>query len=217
MSDPAPQLDHAAAQRSRWEIAAALGTAVLHLVFQARRGAHGLFVIAAVIAWSSYVYARARRDPAALARWGFRRQSFLPAFLATSSAAAVGLVSMALIAASRGQLRLHWHMLIAFVLYPVWGVIQQFMVQGLVAANLERAPSPWARPPLIVLVCATLFSLVHAPGREIMLGTFLLGGAFTPVYLRWHNLWPLGLYHGWLGLLFYFWVRGTDPVASLLG
>lgn len=212
-----PAFEAAGSQRRGWEIGAAVGTAVAHPVCQELIGFHGIFVAAAVIGWSSYVYRRARREPDVLVHWGFCRQNFLPSFMAVSAAAAVGAAGMALIAIERGHLRLHWHMLVAFVSYPVWGTIQQFLVQGLVAANLERARGPWRRPAFIVASCAGLFALVHAPGREIMLGTFLLGCVFTPVYLRWHNLWPLGMYHGWLGLLFYFWVRGSNPVASLFG
>jgi hypothetical protein len=212
-----PPADDAGARRRRWEIGGALGTAVVHLVFQELIGFHGVFVVVAVVAWSSYVYARTRREPDVLARWGFRRENFAPSFIAVSAAGAAGIAGMALIAISRGQLRLHGHMLIAFVLYPIWGTIQQFLVQGLVAANLERTRGPWRQPALISLICAAIFAVVHAPGREIMLGTFLLGCVFTPVYLRWHNLWPLGMYHGWLGILFYFWVRGFNPVARMFG
>jgi len=59
-----------------WEIGAALGTGVSHLVLQELIGFHGAFVVAAVVAWSTYVYTRARREPDVLAAWGFRRQNF---------------------------------------------------------------------------------------------------------------------------------------------
>ena len=51
----------------------------------------------------------------------------------------------------------------------------------------------------------------------LVLATALLGLVFTPIYLRWRNLWPLGLYHGWLGALCYFWVIGRDPLLEILG
>ena len=31
------------------------------------------------------------------------------------------------------------------------------------------------------------------------------------MFLRWRNLWPLGVVHGWLAIPMYFWVAGIDP------
>ena len=45
---------------------------------------------------------------------------------------------MVAIGAARGRLALHVHMLPLALLYPVWGLVQQFMVQSLVTANLHR-------------------------------------------------------------------------------
>ena len=62
---------------------------------------------------------------------------------------------------------------------------------------------------------AAVFSSVHLPNWELTAGTFGLGFAYTPLYLR--NLWPLGLYHGWLGVFFYFWVLGDNPWKNMFG
>ena len=50
-----------------------------------------------------------------------------------------------------------------------------------------------------------------------MAATFLLGLAFAPLYLRYRNVWPLGLYHGWLGTLLYYQVLGEDPFLRVMG
>jgi hypothetical protein len=44
-----------------------------------------------------------------------------------------------------------------------------------------------------------------------------LGLAFTQIYLRWRNLWPLGIYHAWLGVFAYFWVLHRDPWLEVFG
>ena len=202
--------------RLRFEALGVLGTGLLHVLCQEVIGYHGAFVAGAVVAWTIYLWRRARQTPGQLEAWGFRRENFRQSFIALTIAGAVGIGGMALIAAQRGHLHWHWHMAVAFTLYPLWGVIQQFLVQALVAANLERLGGRVGHRASVVAICAVAFGVIHAPGREIMLATFLLGLVFTPVYLRWRNLWPLGMYHGWLGLFFYFWVQGKNPVASLL-
>lgn len=50
-----------------------------------------------------------------------------------------------------------------------------------------------------------------------MAATFMMGLAFTPMYLRHRNLWPLGIYHGWLGVLTYYWVLARDPWTEMFG
>jgi membrane protease YdiL (CAAX protease family) len=55
------------------------------------------------------------------------------------------------------------------------------------------------------------------PEIPLMLTTFGLGLVYIPLYLRYRNLWPLGLYHGWLGTLFYLWVLGRDPWVETFG
>ena len=48
-----------------------------------------------------------------------------------------------------------------------------------------------------------------------MIGTFILALLYTTVYLRERNLFALGLFHGWLGALFYYTVVGRDPYMEV--
>jgi hypothetical protein len=108
------------------EVGAVIGTGALHLLFLKVLGYHLLFIIAAIGGWAWYVASRSRLDPGRLRDWGFRRAGFQSAFLVTASFTALAIGVMALIGWHRGHLRLHWHMLPLLLLYPVWGVIQQF-------------------------------------------------------------------------------------------
>ena len=48
-----------------------------------------------------------------------------------------------------------------------------------------------------------------------MIGTFVLALLYSAVYLRERNLYALGLFHGWLGALFYYTVVGRDPFMEV--
>ena len=124
---------------------------------------------------------------------------------------------MAGIALSHSSLSFHWHMIPLLLFYPVWGLIQQFLVQALVAGNLSGTSGVVGAPWFVTIVCAGLFAVVHLPDLVLAICTFLLGLAFTPIYLKWRNLWPLGIYHGWLGVFVYFWVLNRDPWLEMLG
>jgi len=38
-----------------------------------------------------------------------------------------------------------------------------------------------------------------------------------PLFLKYRNLWALGLFHGWLAAVFYFLALGRDPWLELIG
>ena len=107
-------------------------------------------------------------------------------------------------------------MLLLLVLYPLWGILQQFLVQALGVANLFRL-FPQYGWWVAVSAGVILFTLVHYPDWVLMAATGLLACVFIPLYIRDRNLWPLGLYHGWLGTFFYLWVLGRDPWVSVFG
>jgi len=62
-----------------------------------------------------------------------------------------------------------------------------------------------------------LFGLVHLPHVQLAVATAALGAVFTLIFVRWRNVWPLGVCHGWLGVFFYYWVLGRDPWLEITG
>lgn len=198
---------------ARWfEVAAVVATGLLFLLCRSQN-VQGVFVVVAGSFWIAFVGYRARRDPIVVRTWGFRLDTFWPAFQAVTAFSLPVAGVMALVGASRGTLRFPPHAWILMALYPVWGVVQQFLVQALLVRNLEGS-LPTAR---LLVVGSCLFAIVHVPETPLMVATFGLGLVYIPLYLRHRNLWPLGLYHGWLGTFFYLWVLGRDPWIETFG
>jgi len=203
-------------RRTRLEVAAVFLTGVLHPVFGRVLHLQAVFIAAALIGWASYIALRVRRDPSLIHEWGFSSHGLARGTLATAVAAAVGFIGMGAIARAEGTLRVHWHMLPLLLLYPVWGLVQQFLVQAIFVRPLCLGPRPLVAPFVATVIAAVLFAAVHLPGLRLTVATGLLGLVFTPIYLRWRNLWPLGLFHGWLGVAAYFWLLQRDPWVELL-
>ena len=199
---------------SSLEVFAVVATGLLYYVFK-YVGTRSVFIISAACFWMVFIYNRANNDSTAMDKWGFRGKNLAPCFLTATLLSVPILVAMAGFAASRGKLTFPAHALILLALYPIWGIIQQFLVQALVVRNVAKSGLTLSTAT-IVLIGATVFAMAHLNNPRLLLATFGIGLVFVPLYLRYRNLWPLGLYHGWLGTFFYFWVLHRDPWSKLL-
>ena len=194
-------------RRARWEIAGAVGTGVGQLL-TAPLGLSVVYVPLVLAGWALYLASRLRQ-PEAREAIGLGRSGLAGAARAMAGIGGLALLGMAAWGARHGRLVWTPSWIPLLFLYPVWGVIQQTLVQGFLVRHLADR---WPRQPVAVtLAGAVMFGLVHLPSWDLTALTFLFGLAATPVYLRRRNVWPLGLAHGWLGAAAYLWVLGRDP------
>jgi hypothetical protein len=200
--------------RSRWEVVAVLGTGTLHLVFEEVLNQKAGFLAFAGVGWTVYAVTAVRKDPRILGEWGFSSRGLRESSRAATIVFGIAAAGIAAVAFVRNTFLLTPHLFPILLLYPVWGLVQQFLIQAMVARNIAML---FARPHPVVPVAAVLFAAVHWPDPVLMGATFLLGLAFTPIYLRHRNLWPLGILHGWLGAFVYYWILGRDSWLELLG
>lgn len=184
-------------------------TVALHLVLQARRP-NIFFIGGACLFWAGFVAVRARRDRGAFRRWGFRTDNLAAASVAPAALFVLIAAGCGVYAHFRGTLYVPPHLPAMLLLYPVWGVIQQFLSLGVVVGNLELIPALGRRRAVLTLLGAALFAVVHVNNLRVVPATFLLELAVLPLYFRYRNLWPLGVLHGWAGALFYLWVLDRD-------
>lgn len=173
------------------------------------------FVIVTIFAWTLYVVYRYKKDKLVLKDWGFRKDNFKSVVRPMIPFAVVSILSFFIIGYFQGTLNLTWHILPLLITYPVWGTVQQFLTIALVAGNLSHIKRFKLSNPLIILITAVLFSIVHYPSFWLMFGTFILALLYGYIYLKKKNLYVLGLFHGWLGALFYYTVVNQDPFADV--
>jgi len=81
--------------------------------------------------------------------------------------------------------------------YLGWALLQQFMLQVVVARRLQVA----SNREVATLATATLFALLHAPNTPLMLLTFAAGLLWTAWFLRRRALLPVALAHAAAALL----------------
>jgi hypothetical protein len=86
---------------------------------------------------------------------------------------------------------------INFSLYLAWGLFQQYVLNGYFVNRFVRFTR---RAPLLA---AVIFAAAHAPNWFLMAATGVGGYCAARVYLRYRNLYFLGLAHGVLGFALY--------------
>lgn len=92
-----------------------------------------------------------------------------------------------------GHLPLHWRV----TGYVVWSFLQEFILQAYVLLRLMRLlPKRW----MAIATAALLFAAAHIPNPVLIGLTLVWGFIACPLFLRYRNLYALGLAHGILGL-----------------
>ena len=198
--------------RPALELALAASTGAAHLTWHALALPRLPFLVVAIGGWGGYLVYLAVYETERFRALGFRTDNL---WRAARGPTLIGVCGSAALLALGLHLGHGPYPLLAFAtlaLYPVWGVIQQFLVHGLVTSNLEKLG---ADRGLCVGVAATAFSLVHWGEPVLMWATFALGLVFTPMYLRHRNLIPLGVWHGWLGTALFVGALGLDPLSRV--
>lgn len=173
------------------------------------------FVIVAIATWTLYVGYRFKKDKQVLKDWGFRRDNFITVYKLMLPFIIVSMVSFLAIGYCQGTLNPTWHILPLLITYPIWGTVQQFLTIALVAGNLSTLKSIKFNKITVILLTALLFSAIHYPSIWLMVGTFILALVYGYIYLKSKNLFALGIFHGWLGAVFYYTVVNQDPFADV--
>jgi len=83
--------------------------------------------------------------------------------------------------------------------YVLWTVYQQFLLQDYFMARMLRLVSS---EPAAVALGGVLFAAAHLPNFVLTAATLVWGIVSCALFLRYRNLWALGLAQGLLGLCF---------------
>lgn len=201
----------------KYEIIAVLATAAGKFIFMDFLQWKLVFIIISTLGWAYYVYIRNKKEPGILAHWGFRLDNVKKVLRMVLPFGILAVITFFVTGYFLGTINLNWHIIPILIFYPIWGVIQQFLVIGLMAGNLQDIQNQKLSKPAIITLTALLFGLVHYPYYWLMIGTFVLALFYGFIYLKERNVYVMGLFHGWLGGLFFYTVVNRDPFAEVFG
>lgn len=197
------------------ELFVIVGLGAAHVIIEVAfsLGAARIYNATALTIGFAYLTRRVLRSKDLLHRWGLRTDNFWAAFRSQLPFFGIALAVLALWGAASGRLRLPPTLWIVLLLYPFFGIAQQFVLQNLLAANLRGLVR---QPVLCALAAALLFGLSHLPRVELCALGFIAGFFLTLVYQRHPNLWTVGMTHGLLAALVFYFVLGEDPGLRIL-
>jgi uncharacterized protein len=193
-----------------FEIVAVITTGLLKYILMDWLNIRSVYIGAACIFWTVYIYKRYKRNNEVLQQWGFRKQFFAQTFLFITPFSIILTAAIIWYGISNHAVFLNWHIIPIFIFYPAWGIIQQFLMLALVAGNLKSISYIRLNTIQIIILTSGIFGLVHYPHLPLIVFTFFMELVFLVAYFKWRNLWPLGLYHGWVASLLLFFVLGRD-------
>ena len=199
------------------EITAALLTAAGKFLFMDYLGWQLPFIVTASLSWITYIIYRKRKLPGILKYWGFRTDNFKTVMKKVLPFGIFSLITFIGVGLYQNTINITWHIIPILILYPVWGVIQQFLLITLTAGNMQDLNRHPLNNEIIIVTAALLFAGVHYPVLWLVAGTFVLAVFYGWVYLSERNIYVLGLFHGWLGGLFYYTVLDRDPFVEIFG
>jgi len=176
-----------------------------------------VYISGACLFWMTYVFLRTRQTKGILSYWGFAKTKFRKTFIELLPIVAIGIGAFLWIANRQDTNVVNWSILPILLIYPIWGIVQQFIIVGLISRNLKDLKKYKIPQGVIVLFTSVIFAVVHYPHLDLVFGTFLLAILYSSLYLRGRNLIVLGIYHGWLGAFFFYTVMGRDAWQEVFG
>ncbi|MFL5729215.1 MAG: type II CAAX prenyl endopeptidase Rce1 family protein, partial [Cytophagaceae bacterium] len=175
------------------------------------------FIAVVIFGWLVYILFRNYKVKGILHYWGFRADNLKSVALKVLPFGLISIAGFFLIGYWQGTINLTWHIIPILIIYPIWGTVQQFLMIGLVSGNFQDLRKFSMSKIVNIILTALLFSAVHYPNYWLMMGTFVLAMFYTFIYLKERNVYVLGLFHGWLGGLFFYTVVNRDPFLEVFG
>jgi hypothetical protein len=167
-----------------------------------------VYIITAIAFWCSYFVYRVSKNKRLINYWGL---SFSNVKDTLKIVAIPGLIILlALIIYGIFTIHFTWNILFVLITYPIWGLVQQFLMMSLFAGNLKDYNGKKINTSFIVIITSVLFSIVHYPSLPLILVTFAMAIFYSIVFLLKRNIIPLGIFHGVLGGMFYYVVLQRD-------
>ena len=193
-----------------------LVTALLKFILMDWFGLRAFCIVGISVFWAGNIYYRLRENGTILHLWGFRKKHFYSTLLTLTPFMLISIIISLIYSHYSNHQLLTWHIIPIFLLYPLWGIIQQFLMLAIVFRYLTSSWEKKVNLNVIVLLVSALFSFIHYPSLFLMAFTFFMELAFIVVYLKWRNLWAIGIAHGWIATFLLYFVIERDLWLELI-
>ena len=197
------------------ELIAVAITVALKFILMDWLGMRAFYIGGICIFWLGYVVFRYSSDHSILRCWGFKKENFGKSLRVLFPFLVISII-ITIIYGKLNHIRiLNYHVIPVLLLYPVWGIIQQFMLVCILVQNLQKTAFFSNRKYRVILLASCLFSLIHYPYPALMIFTFVMEMIFLIAYVKWRNLWAIGIAHGWIATFLLYYALNRDLWTEL--
>ena len=195
----------------KFELGSALLTGILFILIGYKYRKQ--YIICFVLFWSVYILCKKDK----LSEWGLDTKNIRSSFLVSTTYFVVVLIGIILYLKiiNNSNIIVNQNFMITLVLYLLWGILQQFIIQSMIIRNIKNIFNI-NNTILLLLLGAVLFSIVHINDKTLLILTFFMGLIWTHIYLEHKNIIPIGIYHGILGTIYYYWIIKKDILKEVL-
>lgn len=179
-------------------------------------GLRAISIVGISLFWAGNIYYRVRENGAILHLWGFRKKHFYTTLVTLAPFILISIIIAFIYSHYQNHQLFTWRIIPVFLLYPLWGIIQQFLMLAIVLRYLTSSLEKKINLNIIVLLVSALFSFIHYPSLFLMVFTFFMEMAFIVVYLKWRNLWAIGIAHGSIATFLLYFVLERDLWRELI-
>jgi hypothetical protein len=165
--------------------------------------------------WAAYILFRYSTHRDILKHWGFTKSNFKRSMAFLLPLVVLSITVSLIYGYYKHSLLFTWHILPILCLYPLWGIIQQYLVLGLITNNLISLVKPSINRYVLIFLISAFFGLVHYTSTFLMIFTFAMEVVFLLTYFKWRNLWAIGIAHGWIGSFLLYFVLMRDLWSEL--
>lgn len=168
------------------------------------------FIITSIVFWASYYLYRTKKNNSLKEYWGLSILDSKDLFKIVTILGIIVILGIVIFGVYIKPIKWSVHVFFVLLVYPIWGLIQQFLVMSLFAGNIKDLSIKYIGNKLIIVLTSIMFSIVHYPSMNLMIATFLMALIYSTLFLRYRNIIPLGLFHGVIGGLFYYVILNRD-------
>ncbi len=152
-----------------------------------------------------------RRGAESWRDFGLRTDNLARAAIPAAAWTALASAGILLWALLRGESLWRRDLLFLLPLYPVYGIAQQLLFQGV----LHRRLAVLLPDAAATVLTAAAFAFVHVGDWRLAGLTLAAGLVWSEIFRRWPNVWVLGISHGILAALTYPLLLGDQPLGRV--
>ena len=174
------------------------------------------FYIAGIsLFWLIYIFYRFSVNRNILSFWGFKKEFLKKTIIFLSPLVFLSIIVSILYGYFKNGLLITWSIIPILILYPMWGIIQQYLMLGIISQSLLTILEAERKRFVIIFLVSFFFGLIHYPTYFLMIFTFIMEVVFITVYFKWRNLWAIGIAHGWIATFLLYYVLERDLWTEL--